>query len=149
VLAAWWVRRRHDASAWQRYTFPLIAFLFVLFLTVVLMLNALGLAGPIVSSIVTVGLALGVIADSFSGFRIFGSRPFSVGDVIEIKGEDVIGIVTQISLSGTALKLTNNTEVIVPNRKLLDKLVISHSPGSGRRRFRLQLVLDQAQTFRC
>jgi small conductance mechanosensitive channel len=99
----------------------------VLVVTFSLVLTALGLAGPVIGFMVTVGVALGLAADSFSGFRILSFRPFSVGDVIEIRGEGVIGQVVQTGMSQIVLVTADNTQVYVPNRKLLDRLVVNHS----------------------
>jgi small-conductance mechanosensitive channel len=99
----------------------------VLLITFALVLTALGLAGPVIGFMVTVGVALGLAADSFIGFRILSVRPFLIGDVIEIKGEGVIGRVEQTSLSQIVLLTADNTQVYVPNRKLLDRLVVNHS----------------------
>ena len=119
-----------------------IGWLVVVLLTVTLMLVALGLAGPVIGFIVTVGLALGLLADSFSGLRILATQPFRVGDLIEIKSEGVIGSVIQTSISDIILEIADNTRVIVPNRKLLDCLVINHSPSSAQKLLRFQFVLD-------
>jgi small conductance mechanosensitive channel len=114
----------------------------VVVLTLSLVLVALGLAGPVIGFIVTVGLALGVLADSLGGLRILGSQPFRVGDMIEIKGEGVTGSVVQISISDTVLMTADNTEVIVPNRKLFDRLIVNHSPSWAVKLLRFQFVLD-------
>jgi small conductance mechanosensitive channel len=105
----------------------------VVLLTFTLMLAVLGLAGPVIGFIVTVGLALGVLADSFSGLRILTTQPFRIGDLIEIKGEGVIGSLMEITISDITLETADNTRVIVPNRKLLDSLVINHSPSSAQK----------------
>jgi small-conductance mechanosensitive channel len=110
--------------------------------TLSLMLAVLGLAAPVVGFIVTVGLGLGVVADSFAGLRVIGSQPFRVGDEIEIKGEDVTGMVIETSLSETILRTRDNTNVIIPNRRLLDRLVINHTSSRGGKVLRFQFALD-------
>src|SRR5215469_4619616 len=92
LRAALRFRARESRKA---FVIPQIGWLIVVLLTLTLMLVALGLAGPIIGFIVTVGLALGLLADSFSGLRILATQPFRVGDLIEIKSEGVIGSVIE------------------------------------------------------
>lgn len=142
IVRVWQRRRlRKQFSRVSPFQAEIAAFsIFVV--SVVLVLYTLGLAGPIVGFILTIGFGLGVAADSFSGFRILGSRPFGVGDLIELRAADVAGTVEQITLSGTILRLRDGTQAMVPNRKMLDDVVVNHSPGSGQTKLRFQFVLD-------
>ena len=128
----------------KRFAITAIVSLTVVLLAGTLALVALGVAGPVIGFIVTVGLGLGLVADSFSGLRIFITQPFRVGDLIEIKGEDVIGDVTDIGMSDIILETADSTRVIVPNRKLLDSLVVNHSQSRGAGKLlHFQFVLDR------
>jgi small-conductance mechanosensitive channel len=123
-----------------------VAALGVLVITFALVLTALGLAGPVIGFMVTVGVALGLAADAFSGFRILSSRPFQVGDLIEIKGEGVSGRVVEISLSHIIIwTMPDKHQVVIPNRKLFDRLVVNHSPREGLELSRFQFVLDSSK----
>lgn len=99
----------------------------VLVATATLMLVALGVAGSVIGFIVTLGLALGVFADSLGGFRILLLRPFEIGDTLELKGEGLKGVVAQTTLSGIVLLTSDGAQVLVSNRKLFENPIINHT----------------------
>jgi len=107
-------------------------------------LAILGVAGPVTGFIITAGLGVGIFSDSFAGFRIPALGIFAVGDLIEIKGEDVRGEVQRITLSGTVLKNADGAAVHVPNRKIFDRLIVNHSKGvpTALKVLHFRLVLD-------
>ena len=124
-----------------------LVWLGIIVVSFALALAALGLASEVIGLIVTVGLGVGFIADTFSGFRLLGSRSYRVGDLIEIRndGKDagVAGMVMEISAGRTILRTQEGTYVIVPNRKLLDHLIVNYS-SSEVRVLRLQFVLGSS-----
>ncbi len=76
------------------------------------------------------GVALGFAAqDSVSnyiaGITIFWDKPFYVGDYIEV-GERY-GRVTEITMRSTRIRTRQNQYLIVPNRTIVNELVINHS----------------------
>ncbi len=142
-------RRAGQRKPWQ--SFATVAFridlvwLGIIVASFALALAALGVATEVIGLIVTVGLGVGFIADAFSGLRLLGSRFYRIGDLIEIrneaKDEGFAGVVIEISAGRTVLETHEGTQVIVPNRKLLDHLIVNYS-SSGTRLLRLQFVLD-------
>ncbi len=121
-----------------------VVILTVLVATATLMLIALGVAGPVIGFVVTLGLALGIFADSLGGFRIFLLRPFEIGDIVELTGEGLTGMVKEITLSGIVLMTPSKAEVILSNRKLFENPIINHSPLGANTLLAFQFVLGLA-----
>jgi small conductance mechanosensitive channel len=76
----------------------------------------LGVAG------VGVGLAMqGVLGNFFAGLTIIFTKPFRVGEYIELLG--VSGQVTQIELLSTRLLHTDKSLISIPNHKILGEIL--------------------------
>src|SRR5258708_3498554 len=100
----------------------LIRLLIMLFATVI----AAGTAGVEVSALVAsigvagvgVGLAMqGVLSNVVAGLTIIFTKPFRVGEYIEIGGTH--GQVVTIELSNTVLLHADRSKVVIPNRKIV------------------------------
>lgn len=73
---------------------------------------------------VVIGIAAQAsLSNVFSGISIGGSRLFLIGETIEVVGQDISGVVTEMNLRQTILRDLNNKYIIVPNA-VLDKAVI-------------------------
>ena len=77
-----------------------------------------------------VGLAVGFAAqDSLSniiaGFLIFIDKPFTVGDWVHVG--DQTGEVSEITMRTTRIRTKNNTWVIIPNKTIIDEVLVNHS----------------------
>ena len=78
---------------------------------------------------VGVGLALqGVLGNLVAGLTIIFTKPFRVGEWIEIAG--VSGQVTKIELFSTTLLHTDMSRVVIPNRKIVGEIL--HNYGNVR-----------------
>ena len=78
-----------------------------------------------------VGLSLamqGVLGNLVAGLTIIFSKPFTIGEYIELVG--AYGQVTDIALFSTTLLHTDNSRVIVPNRKIVGEIL--HNYGNIR-----------------
>jgi small conductance mechanosensitive channel len=76
------------------------------------------------------GLAIGfasqdILSNVIAGFVIFLDKPFGVGDFIHV--EDQYGSVTNITLRSTRIRTRQNTYVVVPNKNIIDAVVVNHS----------------------
>jgi small conductance mechanosensitive channel len=98
---------------------------------------ALGTAGVDVLTLVAgigvagvgVGLAMqGVLSNLFAGLSIIFSKPFRVGEFVEIAG--VYGEVKEINLFSTVLLHPDQSKVVVPNRKIVGEIL--HNYGRVR-----------------
>jgi small conductance mechanosensitive channel len=76
------------------------------------------------------GIALGFaaqdsLANLVSGFLIFWDKPFLVGDYITVGGQ--YGCVTEITMRSTRIRTQQNTYVVIPNKHVIDQVVVNHS----------------------
>lgn len=76
------------------------------------------------------GVALGFaaqdsLANTIAGFLIFWDKPFTVGDFVEV--EEEYGEVTEITLRTTRIRTRNNTYVVIPNKEIIDGVLVNHS----------------------
>jgi small conductance mechanosensitive channel len=90
---------------------------------------------------VTVGVALGLFADSFAGLRLLGSRAYRVGDTIEILEKNIVGVVISTTLFGTTLQTEDGSQVLIPNQMIFNNPVKNRSTDSARGIVSLQLVV--------
>jgi len=76
------------------------------------------------------GIAIGFAAqDSLSnviaGFLIFLDKPFKVGDWVTVS--DQYGMVSEITMRTTRIRTNNNTYVVIPNKNIIDEVLVNHS----------------------
>ena len=87
------------------------------------MIAGIGVAG------VGIGLALqGVLSNLVAGLLIIFTKPFRVGEYIELLG--VEGQVTTIALFATTLQHADRSRVVIPNRKIVGEIL--HNYGTIR-----------------
>ena len=106
----------------------------VIALTLVVALDTFGVqVTPLIAGIgvagVGVGLALqGVLGNVVAGLSIIFTKPFRVGEYIEIVG--VSGEVTAIDIFSTTLMHADRSKVVIPNRKIVGEIL--HNYGRMR-----------------
>ncbi len=141
VLLAWRLGRLLDEWLEKKQLEPPIrmlsvrvARLLVFGMALVLALEKAGVPiAPVIAGIsvagVGVGLAMqGVLGNLVAGLTIIFTKPFRVGEYIEIAG--VSGQVQTIELSTTTLLHTDRSRVVVPNRKIVGEIL--HNFGAIR-----------------
>jgi small conductance mechanosensitive channel len=141
AIIAWWLGRVLNEWLEKKRIEPPICML----VTRVVRLLAFGLAtvlalekagvpiAPMIAGIgvagVGVGLAMqGVLSNVVAGLNIIFTKPFRVGEYIEIA--EVSGQVQSIELFATTLLHTDQSRVVVPNRKVVGEIL--HNYGSIR-----------------
>jgi len=108
--------------------------LVVFALAIVLALDKFGVqTAPLVAGIgvagVGIGLALqGVLSNLVAGLLIIFTKPFRVGEYIELLG--VEGQVITIALFSTTLQHADRSRVVIPNRKIVGEIL--HNYGTIR-----------------
>ena len=95
-----------------------------------------GAVTSLLAGVGIVGLALGfafqdIAANFIAGVIIAVSNPFRVGDILE--SGDNFGTVKDINLRTTVFTTFQGVDVIVPNKKLLDEVVINYTSTNDRR----------------
>lgn len=115
----------------------LVARLVKLFVLGIAVVMALGTAGADVAALVAgigvagvgVGLAMqGVLSNIVAGLTIIFTKPFRVGEYIELLG--VQGQVETIELFTTSLQHPDRSRVVIPNRKIVGEIL--HNYGTIR-----------------
>jgi small conductance mechanosensitive channel len=107
------------------YRFTLIG------LALVMAASQLGInVAAALAGIGVLGIAVGFaaqdsIANTIAGFLIFWDKPFQVGDVIKTQG--LYGVVRNITMRTTRIRTPSNTFVILPNRKIIEDVLVNHS----------------------
>ena len=144
VLLAFWVIFKVSQPAFRRmlkraeFAEALIGLLVdnlykfaLLGLGLVMAASQLGInIGAALAGLGVAGIAIGFaaqdsVANTIAGFLIFWDKPFQVGQFVTTQGE--YGEVTSITMRTTRIRTPNNTYLVVPNRKIIEDVMINHS----------------------
>ena len=130
--------RREAATGFTKFTVGILKF--------VIYFSALLLAASIMDIPVTSVLALfSALALAFSlavkdtlalfasGVMIVLSKPFAVGDFIELPSEEVAGYVEEVGFAHTHLRTADCKEVIIPNSIITSNTILNYSRMEVRR----------------
>jgi small conductance mechanosensitive channel len=132
-FAAAWLNKR-DLEPPVRLLLTRLVKLFIVMLFLVVALGTAGIdTAPLVAGIgvagVGIGLAMqGVLGNLICGILIIFTKPFRVGEYIEIIG--VHGQVQAIDLFATILAHPDRSRVVIPNRKIVGEVL--HNYGTVR-----------------
>jgi small conductance mechanosensitive channel len=134
LIAARWIGKLLDGRLSRKSMEPPMRILIVrivrLLIFVMAFVVALGTAGMDVTALIAgigvagvgVGLAVqGVLGNLVAGLTIIFTKPFRVGEYIEVVG--VSGQVKHIELFSTMLLHSDMSRVMVPNRKLVGEIL--------------------------
>lgn len=128
-----WLERRHLEPP-VRMLLTRLVWLVIMALFVMVALGTLGIAvGPLIALMsvagVGVGLAMqGVLSNLVAGLLIIFTKPFRVGEYIEIIG--CTGQVSVIDMFTTVLVHPDRSRVVIPNRKIVGEVL--HNYGNIR-----------------
>jgi len=75
---------------------------------------------------VIIFVAQASLNDIISGIMLSWSKPFDIGERVQIIGLDITGIVENITVRHTVIRTFNNTQIIIPN-SVLNKQIIENS----------------------
>ena len=141
ALVARWTGRLLDRRLERQAMEPPMRKLSVRVIKIIVMLFALIVAmdkfgfqvAPLVAGIGVAGLGIGlalqgVLSNVVAGLTIIFTKPFRVGEYIEVLG--VHGDVTAIELFSTTLVHPDRSQVIIPNRKIVGEIL--HNFGQMR-----------------
>lgn len=96
----------------------------------------------VVGGALAIGVGVGsqTIASNFiSGLILLAERPVRVGDTVEIEG--VFGIVENIGMRATRIRTAKNSELILPNSRLLEKNLTNWTLSDNRVRHKVNVGL--------
>ncbi len=132
MLAGWMERRGMEPPV--RMLLVRIARVVVLIFTLVVALDKFGFQiAPLVAGIGVAGLGIGialqgVLSNIVAGLSIILTKPFRVGEYVELAG--VEGQVSVIELFATTLVHPDQSRVVIPNRKIVGEIL--HNYGATR-----------------
>jgi small conductance mechanosensitive channel len=140
-IVAWWVGnladrplRRLELEPPMRRLMVRVAKAVVLVFTLVIALDKFGFQiAPLVAGIgvagIGIGIALqGVLSNVIAGLTIIFTKPFRVGEHIEVAG--MKGDVHTIELFSTTLLHPDQSRILIPNRKIVGEIL--HNFGTMR-----------------
>lgn len=128
-------------------------FLLIVTIGIVIFLNQLGLgkaaggllAGAGVSAIV-IGFAFKDIGENFlAGFFLAFSRPFSIGDIIEV--ENLKGTVKALNFRNTHIRSVDGKDIFLPNALLIKNPLLNYT-RDGLLRYDFVIGLDYGDDIR-
>ena len=128
-----WLEGRHLEPP-VRMLLTRVTWLIIMALFVMVALGTMGIAvGPLIAlmSVAGVGIGLatqGVLGNLVAGLVIIFTKPFRVGEYIEIIGCN--GQVTVVDLFTTVLLHPDRSKVVIPNRKIVGEVL--HNYGTIR-----------------
>ena len=140
LLAKWAGNLTHKALLKQEMEPPVrtllvrVVKIVVLAFTLVVALDQFGVqVAPLIAGIgvagIGIGIALqGVLRNVMAGLSIIFTKPFRVGEYIELVG--VYGQVTTIDIFSTMLTHTDRSRVVIPNHKIVGEIL--HNYGTMR-----------------
>ena len=108
-----------------------LSYYLVLALVIVASLMTIGVApASLVAALGTAGLAIGLalqgsLANFAAGVVILVTRPFKVGDMVEI--DDEFGFVEEIQIIHTILRTPDNKTITIPNNNVTDGAIVNYS----------------------
>jgi len=132
LLGKWLERRQLEPPV--RMLLMRVTWLIIMALFFMVALGTLGIAvGPLIALMsvagVGVGLAMqGVLGNLISGLLIIFTKPFRIGEYIEVVGN--YGQVSVIELFSTTLVHPDRSRVVIPNRKISGEIL--HNYGTIR-----------------
>jgi small conductance mechanosensitive channel len=90
--------------------------------------------GAALAGIGVAGIAIGFaaqdsLANTLAGFMIFWDKPFLVDDFISVG--DQYGQVREITMRSTRIRTPQNTYVVIPNKVIIDEVLVNHSKHGG------------------
>ncbi|MFP3947664.1 MAG: mechanosensitive ion channel family protein [Longimicrobiales bacterium] len=103
----------------------------ILLVGLVMAASQLGIdVGAALAGLGVAGIAVGFaardsIANTIAGFLIFWDKPFTGGHMVETQGQ--YGEVQHITLRTTRIRTPNNTYVVIPNRQIIEDVLVNHS----------------------
>jgi small-conductance mechanosensitive channel len=112
-------------------------------------INVLALATALGLSGFAIALALkDTITNVFSGLVIMISRPFSVGNRIDLPVLEVWADVVDIGIRSTTAVTRDNRTVVVPNSSVVDNAVVNYSLPDTTYRLQVDIGLDTTLDMR-
>lgn len=106
-----------------------VATIIGVFISIILALATMGVdVGGLVAGLGLTGLALGLalkdtLENAITGVLLLIQRPFNIGDVVDVAGH--VGTIADIAIRTTHIKRFDGIDVIIPNSKVFNGVVVN------------------------
>ncbi len=135
--AAWTMRlleRKHIDITISKFIVGAVK-LVVMAFAVIVALGKFGIEiAPLIAGISVVGFGTsfalqGPLSNYASGATLIFTKPFKVGDIIEVAG--VVGEVTDMKLPRTEIKTVDGHTIVIPNKHIVGEVIHNYSDAKG------------------
>jgi len=134
LVYRWAGRRELDLEPPVQILIVRVVKILVLAFTLLIVLDQLGVQiTPLIAGIGVAGIGIsfalqGVLSNVMAGLTIIFTKPYRLGEYIDIVGEQ--GHVTAIDIFSTTLSHLDRSRIVIPNRKIVGEIL--HNFGSLR-----------------
>ena len=143
ILFAGWLVARYVAKLLQRFLsaksvdvtvtkfIVMVAKMIVMALALLLALGKFGVEiAPLIAGLSVVGFGMsfalqGTLSNYVAGASLVFTKPFKVGDIIEVAGE--LGEVQDMTLPRTILKTVDGVSIFIPNKHIIGEIIQNYS----------------------
>ncbi|MGE5279175.1 MAG: mechanosensitive ion channel family protein [Deltaproteobacteria bacterium] len=143
ILIAGWLVARYITNLLQKFLLSknvdvtvtkfivMIAKLIVMALAFLLALGKFGVEiAPLIAGLSVVGFGMsfalqGTLSNYVAGASLVFTKPFKVGDIIEVAGE--LGEVQDMTLPRTILKTVDGVNIFIPNKHIIGEIIQNYS----------------------
>jgi len=143
ILFAGWMVARYVAKLLQKFMLSkgvdvtvtkfivMVAKLIVMVLAGLLALGKFGVEiAPLIAGLSVVGFGMsfalqGTLSNYVAGASLVFTKPFKVGDIIEVAGE--LGEVQDMTLPRTILKTVDGVSIFIPNKHIIGEIIQNYS----------------------
>ena len=127
----------YAVSSLMRYVLIFVGFLVALAAAGIQLSNLTVIAGGLG---VGIGFGLQNVVNNFvSGLILLFERPLSVGDAVELHGQNQWGEIRRIGIRASVIHTWDGAEVIVPNGQLISEAVTNWTLSDRRRRVEVEV----------
>lgn len=140
-----WLKVHKRAQKIPQYVSNIVAVgIFLIAVTIILIMFKISVI-PLITSFGIAGLAIGLalqntLVNFIAGIKIIAEEKVKIGDYID-GGEELKGVVEDMSLNSTRIRNLNNNIIIVPNSKISDGSIINYARNDTKIRLVVPVTL--------
>ncbi len=140
-----WLKSQKNTKTIPQYISNIVSVvIFVIASAIVLLILDISIS-PILTSFGIAGLAIGLSMQStlinfIAAIKIISEEKVKIGDFID-DGNEIKGVVEDMSLNSTRIRNLNNNIIIVPNSKISDSPVINYARNESKIRIVIPVVI--------
>lgn len=123
------VRKKADVTI-TKFLVDILKFL-IMAVAVLITLGNFGITiAPFIAGLGALGFGASValqgpLSNYASGATLIFTKPFKVGDILEVNGE--VGEVEDMTLARTIIRAIDGTKIVIPNKKIIGEIIHNYS----------------------